>query len=348
MEKGRRIRVLIVDDSAFIRDILLYQLSISEQIEVVGVAADPYEARAQIKALNPDVITLDVEMPHMNGIAFLDRLMRLHPLPVVMVSSLTRKGEDVTLLALEKGAIDFVAKPLDGSQSAWDAMGQALRHKIIAASKARISTRAMRSVQGNAASERSFAKASSAIKLIAIGASTGGVEALRDILLGCSPCLPPIVVVQHMPAGFTQRFAQRLNELTPFHVFEASHGAVLKSGDVAIAAGHAHLRVERQGQTYVCAVQEGAPVHGHQPSVDVLFESVARMGGAETLGVILTGMGRDGAVGLLAMRQVGAQTLGQSESSCLVYGMPRAAKELGAVQQELSLRVMPVHLMSLC
>jgi two-component system chemotaxis response regulator CheB len=325
------IRVLIVDDSALIREMLSAVVAADPGLEVVGTACDPYEAREKIRALDPQVITLDVEMPNMNGIAFLDRLMRLRPLPVVMVSTLTKKGADVSLLALELGAVDVVAKPAEPGAAAWERAGAELRAKIHAAAQARVAPR-----------ERAPPPAPAPVPhpachmraLVAIGASTGGVEALREVLRRLPAGLPPTVVTQHMPAGFTLRFAQRLDETCAMRVREAEDGMPLGPGEVAIAPGNRHLTVERRAGGYACALGDGDPVCGHRPSVDVLFRSVASAAGRHAVGVILTGMGRDGADGLAAMREAGARTIGQDEASSLVYGMPRAAFEAGAVMTQ--------------
>jgi two-component system, chemotaxis family, protein-glutamate methylesterase/glutaminase len=333
------VRVLVVDDSALIRQMLTSLLSADPEIEVIGAACDPYEARDKIKALDPDVITLDVEMPNMNGIAFLERLMRLKPLPVVMVSTLTQKGADVTLLALELGAVDFVAKPTDATPGAMDRIAAELRLKVKMAAKSRPG------VGGGHAPVQAAARPAETIMaprahpkaLVAIGASTGGVEALRAVITALPAGMPPIVITQHMPAGFTARFAQRLDEASALKVFEASDGHVMRPGEVAIAPGNLHLSVKASAAGYVCQVRDGDAVSGHRPSVDVLMQSVAEAGGREAVGGILTGMGRDGARGLLAMRQAEARTIGQNEATSLVYGMPKVAKELGAVAVELPL-----------
>lgn len=335
------IRVLIVDDSALIREMLTNLLARDQDIEVAGVAADPYEAREKIRELSPDVLTLDVEMPNMNGIAFLERLMRLRPIPVVMVSTLTQKGADVTLLALELGAFDFIAKPSELGQTAWERLGGELRAKIREAADARVVRAAPRPEPSAAAEAKPVAPPTRSAHhpraLVTIGASTGGVEALKTLLQKLPLDIPPITVTQHMPAGFTARFAQRLDECCAVHVIEASEGHVLTPGEVAIAPGNRHLQIVAQGGSYVCRLSDGDTVSGHRPSVDVLFRSVAVAAGRHAVGVILTGMGRDGAQGLDAMRRAGARTIGQNAATSLVYGMPRAAFEMGAVQTELPL-----------
>jgi two-component system chemotaxis response regulator CheB len=331
------VRVLVVDDSATMRSLISAVLRRDPEISVVGTAADPLEARAAIKELNPDVITLDVEMPNMNGLEFLEKIMRLRPMPVVMVSTLTQAGTDVTLAALEIGAVDAVAKPAPGV-SAQEAFGDlAEKVKIAARSRVRaLETREPRAVDGAYRADPNH--------ILAIGASTGGVEALLTILSAFPANCPATVVTQHMPATFTRSFAARLDKMSGATVTEAEDGAPLKPGHVYIApGGETHLEVAG-GR---CRLVRAEPVNGHRPSVDVLFNSVARLGRPMT-GVILTGMGKDGAKGLLAMRQAGARTLGQDEQSCVVYGMPRAAFELGAVERQLSLPRLAPAILDLC
>lgn len=324
------IRVLIVDDSALIREVLSRTLGRDGDITVVGTAEDPIEARAKIRALNPDVVTLDIEMPNMNGLAFLDKLMRLHPLPVVMVSTLTTKGASETLLALELGAVDFVAKPTTDLAGGLEAFGANLRDKVRAAATSDVRHRTLKPVAG----QKLRTAAAPAGALIAIGASTGGVEAIRVVLGDMPPDCPPIVIAQHMPAGFTTRFAARLDELSELTVVEAEDRMPLLPGHAYVARGDFHLRVERSSGQLKCRLAQDELTSGHRPSVDVLFESVARAVGPMAVGAILTGMGRDGARGLKLMRDGGAYTVGQSQSSALVYGMPRVAFEEGAVVEQ--------------
>ena len=331
------VRVLVVDDSATMRSLISAVLRRDPEISVVGTAADPLEARAAIKELNPDVITLDVEMPNMNGLEFLEKIMRLRPMPVVMVSTLTQAGTDVTLAALEIGAVDAVAKPAPGV-SAQEAFGDlAEKVKIAARSRVRaLETREPKAVDGAYRADPNH--------ILAIGASTGGVEALLTILSAFPANCPATVVTQHMPATFTRSFAARLDKMSGATVTEAEDGAPLKPGHVYIApGGETHLEVAG-GR---CRLVRAEAVNGHRPSVDVLFNSVARLGRPMT-GVILTGMGKDGAKGLLTMRQAGARTLGQDEQSCVVYGMPRAAFELGAVERQLSLPRLAPAILDLC
>lgn len=325
------IKVLVVDDSALIREVLSRTLGKDGDIIVVGVAEDPIEARSKVKDLNPDVLTLDIEMPNMNGLQFLDKLMRLHPLPVVMVSTLTTKGASETLLALELGAVDFVAKPNATLSGGLEAFGENLRQKVRAAANADVKGRAMKAPMAKVP-VRTAAAPNGA--LIAIGASTGGVEAIRVVLSEMPPDCPPIVIAQHMPAGFTSRFAGRLDELTELTVVEAEDRLPLLPGHAYVARGDFHLRVERSSGQLKCRLAQDELASGHRPSVDVLFESVARTVGPMAVGAILTGMGRDGARGLKLMREAGAYTVGQSQGSALVYGMPRVAFEEGAVIEQ--------------
>ena len=298
---------------------------------VIGTAADPIEAREKVKSLSPDVVTLDIEMPNMNGLQFLDKLMRLHPLPVVMVSTLTTKGASETLLAMELGAVDFVAKPNASLSGGLEAFGENLRQKVRAAAHSDVKARAMRAPTVNVPVRTAAAPAGT---LIAIGASTGGVEAIRVVLSGMPPDCPPIVIAQHMPAGFTTRFAGRLDQVTELTVVEAEDRMPLLAGHAYVARGDYHLRVERSSGQLKCRLAQDELASGHRPSVDVLFESVAKTVGPMAVGAILTGMGRDGARGLKLMRQAGAFTVGQSQASALVYGMPRVAFEEGAVVEQ--------------
>jgi len=324
------IKVLIVDDSAVIREVLTRTLARDGDIMVIGTAVDPIDARNKIKDLSPDVVTLDIEMPNMNGLAFLDKLMRLHPMPVVMVSTLTTKGASETLLAMELGAVDFVAKPSADLAGGIEAFGANLREKVRAAAASDVRGR----TQKPAPPPKLRTAAAPAGAVIAIGASTGGVEAIRAVLTNMPVDCPPIVVAQHMPPGFTSRFAARLDELCDIHVSEAEDRAILQAGHAYIARGDFHLRVERSSGHLKCRLTQDELVSGHRPSVDVLFESMAQTVGAMGVGAILTGMGRDGARGLKLMRDAGAYTVGQSQASALVYGMPRVAFEEGAVVEQ--------------
>jgi two-component system chemotaxis response regulator CheB len=325
--------VLVVDDSPLIREILSRVLGRDGDIAVVGTAADPIEAREKIKALDPDVLTLDIEMPQMNGLAFLNKLMRLHPMPVVMVSTLTRRGADETLLALELGAVDFVAKPDATLSGGLEGFGALLRDKVRAAAGTALRGRDMQPAAPRLPAPLTSAPGPAGA-VIAIGASTGGVDAIRAVLAALPPDCPPIVIAQHMPAGFTARFAARLDELCALDVVEAEHGMPLEAGHAYVARGDYHLRVEKGAGRLRCALAQDATASGHRPSVDVLFGSMAAKVGALGVGVILTGMGRDGAQGLKLMREAGAHTIGQTRESALVYGMPRVAHEEGAVCEQ--------------
>lgn len=327
------INVLVVDDSALIREVMSRSLGKEGDINVVGTAEDPIEAREKIKQLNPDVLTLDIEMPNMNGLQFLEKIMRLRPMPVVMVSTLTQKGADETMLALELGAVDFVAKPGHDLGGGIEAFTSEVRRKIRAAAASDARSRGM-GMRASPAQVPLRTAAAPKGSLIAIGASTGGVEAIRAVLSSMPPDCPPVVITQHMPPGFTERFAQRLDEITPLSVVEASDRLVLETGHAYVAPGDYHLRVEKTSGQLKCRLGHEDSVSGHRPSVDVLFESVARVIGPMAVGAILTGMGRDGATGLKKMRDAGAYTVGQSQTSALVYGMPRVAFEEGAVIEQ--------------
>lgn len=324
------IKVLVVDNSALIRMLLTELLGNNEDITVVGVAPDPLVAREKIKALNPDVLTLDIEMPHMDGLSFLEKIMALRPMPVVVVSSLTQKGADAALRALALGAVDYVAKPLRDLRLGMEDLRDELVAKVRAAARARLRPR---SVAGPVRSPVVLHRPP-ASRIIAIGASTGGVEALHELLTAMPASAPPILVTQHMPAGFTASFARRLDGECAMAVTEAVDRAPIAAGHVYIAAGGCHLELARAGTDWCCRSRRGPPVSGHAPSVNVLFRSVAAVAGPSATGVILTGMGSDGAEGLLAMRQAGARTFGQDEASSVVYGMPKSAKLAGAVQTE--------------
>ena len=332
------VRVLIVDDSATMRSLIATVLQRDPEIEVVGEAGDPLEAREAIKRLNPDVITLDVEMPNMNGIDFLEKIMRLRPMPVVMVSTLTVRGAEATMEALELGAIDCVAKPSTGGLEGFSD----LPFKVKAAAKARV--RPLRTPDPGAPPVPPLEHTPDD-RLIAIGSSTGGVEALITVLSRFPANCPPTVVTQHMPATFTKSFSERLDRLCAPKVAEAHDGAVLGNGRIYIApGGEHHLEIGGSGALR-CRLSAGPAVNGHRPSVDVLFRSVAKAVGTRAVGAILTGMGRDGAEGLLAMRQAGARTIGQDESSSVVYGMPKAAFEIGAVERQAPLERIAAELL---
>ena len=342
------IKVLIVDDSKLIRMIVRELIEKSGDMEVVGEAEDPIEARELIKKLNPDVLTLDIEMPKMDGITFLKNLMRLRPMPVVMLSTLTAEGAPVTLEALEIGAVDFLEKPKADVVNQLNRYAETLLEKIRAAAKVRISQllRARKQTE----SVRAPTKANFEFKknhLIAIGASTGGTEAIKEVIKRLPASFSPIVVTQHIPPVFSKTYSERLDRTVAMNVHEAEHGQLIQAGNVYIAPGDRHLTVLKRGSKLYCQLHDGEPVNRHKPSVDVLFDSVAAQMGKYASGVVLTGMGGDGAKGLLNMKNAGAYTLTQDEASCVVYGMPRVAKELGGGLQELPLNKIADRLMEL-
>jgi two-component system chemotaxis response regulator CheB len=321
------VRVIVVDDSATMRGVITATLRVDPEIEVVGEAADPHEARQLIKQLAPDVITLDIEMPNMDGLAFLDKIMRLRPTPVIMVSTLTQAGAEINLRALEIGAFDCVAKPSSYAPDSFETLAE----KVKAAARSRRKPRQALSVplhmSGGYVPDG---------RIIGIGSSTGGVEALITILSKFPPNCPPTIISQHMPPAFTKSFSERLNKLCPPEVSEAQDGAKLRSGHVLLCPGDSHLELKGRHNPTV-HLSKAERVNGHRPSVDVMFHSLLQAEGGNCIGVILTGLGRDGAEGLLALRKAGADTIGQDEASCVVYGMPRAAHEIGAVVRQLPL-----------
>jgi two-component system chemotaxis response regulator CheB len=341
--QGKPIRVLIIDDSALIRQLLTHILGADKEINVVGTAPDPFVARDKIKELNPDVVTLDLEMPRMDGLTFLEKLMAMRPMPVVVVSTLTQKGADAALRALELGAVDYVGKPRIDVQNGVTELGTELIAKVKTAAVARVSTRS----RGESVSKPIVFdhRLSTEGRIVAIGASTGGVETLQQLLTAMPANIPATLVTQHMPPGFTASFAKRLDARCAMSVTEAADGARVLPGHVYIAPGGRHLELVRSGAHYFCRLHDGSNVSGHRPSVDVLFTSFAAAAGKNALGVILTGMGSDGAAGLLKMREAGAHTVGQDEASCVIYGMPKAAKLLGAVETELPLSKIPQEIL---
>ena len=336
----QRIKVLIVDDSAIVRKVFTEALSKDPEIEVVGSAPDPFVARDKIVQLKPDVITLDIEMPRMDGLTFLKKLMQYYPLPVIVVSSLTPQGSKMAVEALESGAIEVLAKA-DSAYSVGD-MSLQLIEKIRLAARANIHrTRSkpappplMRGAENGALSQTTQ-------KVIAIGASTGGTEAIKEVLMQMPPNIPGIVIVQHMPAYFTQSFAERLDSLCGIRVREAKDGDGVMNGQALIAPGNFHMVLKRSGARYFVNIKEGPMVHHQRPAVDVLFNSVAQHAGANAVGVILTGMGSDGAEGMLRMKEAGARTIAQDEASCVVFGMPKEAIRLGAAEWIGSLEKIP-------
>lgn len=331
------IRVLVVDDSPTMRRLITAKLQADPLIEVVGEASDPAEARQAIKLLYPDVITLDIEMPNMNGLEFLEKIMRLRPTPVIMVSTLTQKGADINLQALELGAFDCVAKPTRIHADSLECLAE----------KVRAASRANRLPSLNKVAKRAPIESFvSDGRVVAIGSSTGGVEALVDIISQFPENCPPTLISQHMPATFTKSFSERLNRLCAAHVAQATEGAPIKAGHIYVAPGDAHLEVKGYPQSR-CHLNRGEHVNGHRPSVDVMFSAVAQQFKRKAVGIILTGMGRDGAAGLLEMRHAGADTLGQDEASCVVYGMPKVAFEIGAVAQQYSLERMAAQILQI-
>ncbi|MFO1385354.1 MAG: chemotaxis response regulator protein-glutamate methylesterase [Chitinivorax sp.] len=359
----KKISVIVVDDSALIRSLLKEIINSNADMEVVAAAPDPLTAREMIRTLNPDVITLDIEMPKMDGLSFLEKLMRLKPTPVVMISSLTESGSDATLRALELGAVDFIAKPkmdiAQGMQEYADDIAEKIR--AAAVSRPRRLVAATRPAEGMPdippahsadavlpVRRQHIAKTE---KLIIVGASTGGTEAIKEFLMPLPPDSPGILIAQHMPEAFTNSFAKRLDGLCKIAVKEAQHGERVMPGHAYVAPGHSHLMLKLDGANYVCELSQAPPVNRHRPSVDVLFRSAANCLGKNAIGVILTGMGKDGAAGMLEMKQAGAYNFAQDEASCVVFGMPKEAIAMGGVDEivplsQMSSKVM-AHLASL-
>ncbi len=345
---SKKIRVLVVDDSALIRNVMTEILSQDPEIVVVGTAPDPYAAREKIKALNPHVLTLDVEMPKMDGLTFLQKLMAARPMPVVMVSSLTEQGTATTLQALESGAVDFVTKPTMDIQHGMSDLAHQITSKVKIAAQATVKKR---TPPADCAERiKALAAQSALIKttdtIIAIGASTGGTEALRELLEVLPPNTPPIVMTQHMPEQFTKTFAERLNQLCQIYVKEAQEGDSVISGQALLAPGNFHMELRRSGARYYVTLNQEPPINRHRPSVDAMFRSVARYAGGNSLGVILTGMGNDGAAGMLEMKQAGAFNVAQDEASCVVFGMPKEAIKAGGVDKILPLSEIPGALLA--
>ena len=351
-----KIKVLVIDDSALVRQVMTEILNKNSAIEVIGTAQDPYDAREKIKSLRPDVLTLDVEMPKMDGITFLANLMRLHPIPVVMVSTLTQAGADITFEALELGAIDFVSKPTIGVSEGLEEYADEICEKVITASTVNVSKisdrQARKSSRSSSAEDRIAVdkklsadavlekrsvpktKLKTTDKIIALGASTGGTEAIKEVLISMPANSPGIVISQHIPEAFSKPFAERMDKHSDMTVYEAVDGQQILPGHVYIAPGNRHLIVERSGARYICRLNDGPPVNRHKPSVDVMFRSVAQNVGPNAIGVILTGMGADGAAGLKEMLENGAPTLVQDEKTSVVWGMPGEAYKIGAAQDQ--------------
>ena len=322
------IKVLVVDDSAVVRRIITQELSKYSDIEVVGTAPDPYVARDKIVKLRPTVITLDVEMPRMDGITFLKKLMKYHPIPVIILSSLSQRGSQTAMEALQSGAVEVLSKP--GSSFSVAELSEQLADKVRAAAKAKLAPPTVAEESSREPIRYTGAMAETTNKIIAIGASTGGTEALKTVLLDMPPNAPGIVIVQHMPPRFTTAFAERLNSMCQIEVKEAESGDTVMPGRALLAPGNYHMLFRRSGARYYVDIKSGPRVHHQRPAVDVLFRSVSKYAGANAVGVILTGMGADGAQGLLEMKRAGAKTIAQDEASCVVFGMPKEAIKLGA------------------
>lgn len=354
-----KIKVLIIDDSALIRQMLTKIINSAHDLEVVGTAADPYIARNKIKRFNPDVLTLDIEMPRMDGLAFLSNLMRLRPMPVVMVSALTQKGADTTLQALELGAVDFISKPQIDIAQTFESYSEEIISKIRTAARAHIRPLSRLPekifqvppkytadvILEKTGHRRHFRTTE---RVIAIGASTGGTEAIKVLLTQMPPHAPGIVISQHIPASFSSSFAMRMNQLSAMTVYEAEDDKVILPGHVYIAPGNYHLLVERSGSRYLCRLHQGNPVNRHRPSVDVLFRSCAQHVGPNAIGVILTGMGDDGASGIKEMQDAGAATVAQDEQTSVVWGMPGEAVKRGGIDYVLPLPEIADKVMFLC
>jgi len=343
-----KIRILVVDDSALVRKMLSEIINSQPDMEVIGTAPDPLIARKMIREMDPDIITLDVEMPKMDGLDFLERLMRLHPMPVLMISTLTEKGSEVTFRALELGAVDFIEKPKIGIASGLLEYSEQIAFKLRTAKHARIKrlstteSEAPKTVTHPTTTRHIF----STEKLIIVGASTGGTEAIKDFLVQLPSNSPGILIAQHMPESFTKSFSERLDKLCKINVVESRGGERILPGHAFVAPGHSHLMLQRCGANYVTELSQRDPVNRHRPSVDVLFHSAAKAAGKNAIGVILTGMGKDGAEGMLAMHKAGAYNFAQDEASCVVYGMPKEAVATGGVDEIIPLQEMAKKVLS--
>jgi two-component system chemotaxis response regulator CheB len=338
MPMKTKVKVLVVDDSAMVRALLTQILESDERLQVVAAAGDPYEARDLIKKWNPDVVTLDIEMPKMNGISFLKNLMRLRPMPVVMISTLTQEGAPAALEALEWGAVDFFGKPDGQGDAALQNYRDQIVEKVYWAAKANVRTPAQ------ATAEKLIMHVDHRLKpgfLCALGASTGGTEAIKEVALQLPEYGPPVVATQHIPEAFSRSFARRLDNLCQMRVYEAEHDQPIEPGCLFLAPGHSHLTVVRRGQNYFCQLDQEAPVNRHRPSVEILFDSVCKAVGTRALAILLTGMGADGAQALLRLREAGAMTIAQDETTSVVWGMPGAAVRLGAAEKILPLDKIP-------
>lgn len=346
----KKIKVLIIDDSAFIRHLLVNVFKQDSDIEVVGTANDPIIAKTLINQLNPDVLTLDIQMPNMNGLDFLERLMSHRPMPVIMISSLTEQGAEETIKALELGAIDYITKPTREIEKNFEKLSSTICHKIKIAAAAKIKVKDL-SVKAKPfqIDDSSFQNIKVHNRFIALGASTGGVEALSTVINALPEKTPPILIAQHMPEKFTTSFAARLDRSSKLRVYEAQDGQILEPGCVYLAPGKYHLGVKKMGMSYATYLNDGLEVNGHKPSVDFLFDSMAKsMIGNQICAFLLTGMGKDGAYGLKKLKDLGAKTYGQDKASCVVYGMPRVAFEIGAVEKELNINEIATYIMQFC
>ena len=342
----RKIRVLIIDDSALIRSILKEVINSFPDMEAVGAAANPLQAREMIKTLNPDVLTLDVEMPEMDGLTFLEKLMRLRPMPVLMISSLTERGSDAALRALELGAVDFLPKPKMGIIEGIQGYADEIAAKIRVAYKTKLRPRSQEVQHAIEVLPALGNRLATTEKVIVVGSSTGGTEAIKEFLVRMPADAPGILIAQHMPEAFTKSFASRLDSLCKISVKEAESNERVLPGHAYIAPGHSHLLLKRSGANYMTELSQAAPVNHHRPSVEVLFRSTALNAGKNAIGVMLTGMGKDGAIGMLEMRQAGAYNLAQDEATCVVYGMPREAVAVGAVDEVVPIQEMTQRVLS--
>ena len=342
----RKIRVLIIDDSALIRSILKEVINSYPDLDAVGAAANPLQAREMIKTLNPDVLTLDVEMPEMDGLTFLEKLMRLRPMPVLMISSLTERGSDAALRALELGAVDFLPKPKMGIVEGIQGYADEIAEKIRVAYKTKLRPLPQAAQKAIEALPALGNRIATTEKIILVGSSTGGTEAIKEFLVRMPADAPGILIAQHMPEAFTKSFAARLDGLCKISVKEAEHNERVLPGHAYIAPGHSHLLLKRSGANYMTELSQAAPVNHHRPSVEVLFRSGAEHAGKNAIGVMLTGMGKDGAIGMLEMRQAGAYNLAQDEATCVVFGMPREAIAVGAVDEVVPIQEMTQHVLN--
>ncbi|VAW68049.1 Chemotaxis response regulator protein-glutamate methylesterase CheB [hydrothermal vent metagenome] len=354
----KKITVLVIDDSALVRQVLTAIIDSSKTLEVIGSARDPIDARDKIKQLNPDVLTLDVEMPKMDGVTFLKNLMRLRPMPVVMISTLTEAGAEITLEALEVGAVDFIAKPKIDVQGALKEYADEIIEKLEIAGKAKVReykgstnvSQVSKKLDASAVLEKKEGKLrfKTTDKIVALGASTGGTEAIKEVLESLPANAPGIVISQHIPIAFSKAFTERVNKICQIVVCVPRDGQKIVPGHAYVAPGDKHLLVERSGAEYICKLNDGPPVSRHKPSVDVMFRSVAQNVGPNAMGVMLTGMGADGAEGMLEMKQQGAYNISQDEDSCVVWGMPGAAVKIGAVDKEFTLSKIGKEIMKYC